>query len=166
MTDARALTSLDERGVFTITLNDTEKRNVLSQALTAELVEHMDLVDTDPNVRVVVLTNSGRIFCAGADLDERVASGGQPGTIDSLALFRRIQLSPKPWVGRIAGHAVAGGTGLAAAFDISVSLTDIKYGFTEVRLGIAPAIMSAICLPKMRQGDARVAFLRLSLIHI
>ena len=66
----------------------------------------------------------------------------------------------QPWVGRIAGHAVAGGTGLAAALDISISLTNIKYGFTEVRLGIAPAIMSAICLPKMRQGDARAAFLR------
>lgn len=160
MTNARVLTSLDERGVFTITLNDTEKRNVLSQALTAELVDAMDRVDSDSAIRVAVLTNSGRIFCAGADLDERMASDGQPGPIDSLALFRRIQLSPKPWVGRIAGHAVAGGTGLAAAVDISVALTDIKMGFTEVRLGIAPAIMSAICLPKMRQGDAKATFLR------
>lgn len=160
MTRDRVLTNLDERGVFTITLDDTNKRNVLSQALTAEFVEAMDRVDTDPDVRLVVLTNSGKVFCAGADLDERVASGGQPGKVDSLALFRRIQSSPKPWVGRIAGHAVAGGTGLAAALDISVSLTDVKYGFTEVRLGIAPAIMSAICLPKMRTGDARSAFLR------
>ena len=133
---------------------------MLSHALTAELVSAMDRADTDPEVRVVLLTNSGRVFCAGADLDERRATGGQPGPIDSLALFRRIQLSPKPWVGRIAGHAVAGGTGLADALDISVSLTGIKLGFTEVRLGVAPAIMSAICLPKMRRGDARSAFLR------
>ncbi len=160
MTQSRVLTSLDDRGVLTVTLDDVDKRNVLSQALTAEFVEVLDRVDSDDAVRVVVLTNSGRIFCAGADLDERVASGGQPGPVDSLALFRRIQLSPKPWIGRIAGHAVAGGTGLAAALDISVSLTDIKYGFTEVRLGIAPAIMSAICLPKMRQGEARATFLR------
>lgn len=160
MTNPRVLTELDQRGVFTITLDDGEKRNVLSQALTIEFVAAMDRADTDPNVRIVVLTNTGRIFCAGADLDERIANGGQPGPIDSLALFRRIQLSPKPWVGRIAGHAVAGGTGLAASLDISVSLTDIKFGFTEVRLGIAPAIMSAICLPKMRRGDAKSAFLR------
>lgn len=160
MSDAIILTELDERGVFTITLNDEPKRNVLSQAMTGEFVTAMDRADTDPDVRVVVLTNNGRVFCAGADLDERRASGGQPGPIDSLALFRRIQLSPRPWIGRIAGHAVAGGTGLAASLDISVSLTDIKLGFTEVRLGIAPAIMSAICLPKMRQGDAKSAFLR------
>ncbi len=160
MTDARVVTELDERGVFTITLDDGEKRNVLSQALTAELVSAMDRADNDPEVRVVVLTNSGPIFCAGADLDERRASGGQPGPIDSLALFGRIQRSPKPWVGRIGGHAVAGGTGLAAALDISVSLTNVKFGFTEVRLGIAPAIMSAICLPKMRRGDAKATFLR------
>ena len=160
MDDVRVLTTLDERGVFTISLNDTEKRNVLSQALTTELVAAMDRVDKDPAIRLVLLTNSGRIFCAGADLDERRASGGQPGPVDSLALFRRIQLSPKPWIGRITGHAVAGGTGLAAALDISVALTDIKFGFTEVRLGIAPAIMSAICLPKMRQGDARATFMR------
>ena len=181
MSETRIGTQLDERGVFTISLNDTEKRNVLSQGLTTELVAAMDRVDADPAIRLVLLTNSGRIFCAGADLDERRASGGQPGPVDSLALFRRIQLSPKPWIGRIAGHAVAGGTGLAAALDISVSLTDIKFGFTEVRLGIAPAIMSAICLPKMRQGDARATFMRgalfdgaeaarlgliLSLIHI
>lgn len=160
MGDECVLTELDERGVFTITLDDAEKRNVLSQALTAELVTAMDRADADPEVRVVVLTNSGRVFCAGADLDERRAAGGQPGPVDSLALFRRIQLSPKPWVGRIGGHAVAGGTGLASAVDISVSLTDIKLGFTEVRLGLAPAIMAAICLPKMRRGDARSAFLR------
>ena len=163
MSQQRIRTDLDGRGVLTVTLADEEKRNVLSQALTAEFVAVMDRADSDRDVRVVVLTNSGRVFCAGADLDERKASGGQPGTIDSLALFRRIQLSPKPWVGRIAGHAVAGGTGLAAALDISVSLGDIKLGFTEVRLGIAPAIMSAICLPKMRTGDARSAFLRGSL---
>ena len=160
MSEPRIRTELDDRGVFTITLVDEAKRNVLSQALTAELVDAMDRADTEDDVRIVLLTNSGRIFCAGADLGERRANNGQSGPIDSLALFRRIQLSPKPWVGRIAGHAVAGGTGLAAALDISVSLTSIKLGFTEVRLGIAPAIMSAICLPKMRTGDAKSAFLR------
>lgn len=153
-------TTLDHRGVYTITLNDAAKRNALSHALTAELVEAMNRVDSDPAVRVAVITNTGTVFCAGADLSERSASGGDVGSVDPLALFRRIQLSPKPWVGRIAGHAVAGGTGLAAALDISIAHADAKFGFTEVRLGVAPAIISVICLPKMRPADARSAFLR------
>jgi len=153
-------TRLDDRGVYTITLDDPAKRNALSQALTSELVAAMDRVDTDPAVRVAVITNTGSVFCAGADLSERSSSGGDVGSVDPLALFRRIQDSPKPWVGRIAGHAVAGGTGLAAALDISVAHADAKFGFTEVRLGVAPAIISVICLPKMRIGDAHAAFLR------
>lgn len=153
-------TALDDRGVFTIALNDPDKRNALSQSLTAELVTAMDRADNDDAVRVVVLTNTGTVFCAGADLSERSSSGGDIGAIDPLALFRRVIDSPKPWVGRIAGHAVAGGTGLAAACDISVAHTDAKFGFTEVRLGVAPAIISVICLPKMRIGEARDVFLR------
>ncbi len=174
-------THLDDRGVFTITLQDEAKRNALSQALTTQLVAAMDRVDTDDAVRVAVITNTGSVFCAGADLSERLnqpddsSSVGRPDVsspqarnlertrserLDPLALFRRIQDSPKPWVGRIAGHAVAGGTGLAAALDIAVAHADAKFGFTEVRLGVAPAIISVICLPKMRRGEATSVFLR------
>ena len=71
-----------------------------------------------------------------------------------------IQSFPKPVIGRIAGHAVGGGMGLVAVMDISVGLTNAKFGFTEVRLGVAPAIISVVCLPKMRPADAREAFLR------
>ena len=153
-------THLDERGVYTITLDDPERRNALGRALTAELVDAMDRVDSDDAVRVVVLTNSGSVFCAGADLAERSESRAAASPVDPLALFARIQTSPKPWVGRIAGHAVAGGTGLAAALDISIALEDARFGFTEVRIGVAPAIISIICLPKMRRGEAAAAFLR------
>lgn len=153
-------TDLDDRGVFTITLNDPDKKNVLSTALTEQLVAAMNTADADHAVRVVVMTNTGAVFCAGADLSERSAADGDAGQIDPLTLFNRIQHSPKPWVGRIAGHAVAGGTGLAASLDISVAHNDAKFGFTEVRLGVAPAIISVICLPKMRRGEASDAFLR------
>ena len=152
-------THLDDRGVFTVTLQDDAKRNALSQALAAQFAAAIDRADTDDAIRVVVLTNTGTVFCAGADLTER-SEAASPEAIDPLGLLRRIQDSPKPWVGRIAGHAVAGGTGLAAALDISVAHADAKFGFTEVRLGIAPAVMAAICLPKMRRGDATAAFLR------
>ena len=160
---AHVITHLDDRGVFTITLDDPDNKNALSRALTAELVAAMDRVDADPGVRIVVLTNAGSVFCAGADLKERSSNtpdGSGGSDIDPLTLFRRILDSPKPWVGRIAGHAVAGGTGLAAALDISVADADAKFGFTEVRIGVAPAIISVICLPKMRRGEAMQAFLR------
>lgn len=154
-------------GVFTITLADPDNRNALSRQLVKELEEAMDRVDQDVSVRVVVLTNEGNTFCAGADLSER-SDDNRPSPSDepdnssggTLGFFGRIRRSPKPWVGRINGHAVAGGLGLAAATDISVALDTAKMGFSEVRIGVAPAVISVVCLPKMRASEAGEAFLR------
>src|SRR5262245_41562781 len=155
----------DPRGVLTVTLADEANRNALSTQLVGELSEALDAADADPDVRVVVLTNRGRVFCAGADLSER--SAATPGSDDRPAalrrpedLFGRFARSPKPYVGRIAGHCVAGGMGLAAAMDISIAADDAKFGFTEVRVGVAPAVISVVCLPKLRPADARALFLR------
>jgi methylglutaconyl-CoA hydratase len=147
-------------GVLTVTLNDLERRNALSRDLLVELVDILDAADSDDAVRVVVLTNAGTVFCAGANLREQSspATGGR--TVDMAAVFARFRTSPKPYVGRIAGHCVAGGMGLAAAMDLSVAVDDAKFGFTEVRLGVAPAMISVLCLPKLREADARAAFLR------
>lgn len=152
-------------GVYTITLADPDNRNALSRQLTKELLEAMDRVDEDDDIRVVVLTNKGSVFCAGADLsersdDDRPDAPEEPTDNDPLGFFGRIRRSPKPWVGKINGHAVAGGLGLAAAADISVALDTAKMGFSEVRIGVAPAIISVICLPKMRASEASEAFLR------
>ncbi len=150
-------------GVLTITLCDETRRNALSRALTSELVPVLDRADADPAVRVVVLTNAGRVFCAGADLSERSVAPGDDelgDVINPLALFGRFRESPKPYVGRINGHCVAGGMGLAAGLDISVARDDALFGFTEVRVGVAPAMISVVCLPKMRLADAQSAFLR------
>ena len=149
-------------GVLTVTLADEDNRNALSSRLTTELTETLDDADTDPEVRVVVLTNRGRVFCAGADLSERSSgsSGSKSRPVDPTRLFGRFRESPKPYVGRIAGHCVAGGMGLAAAMDISIAIEEAKFGFTEVRIGVAPAIISVVCLPKIRPADAREAFLR------
>ena len=153
-------TSFD-RGVLTVTLADEENRNALGNKLVSELVDTLDRADADPKVRVVVLTNSGRVFCAGANLAERSEPGQAPAAVRSPAqLFGRFAKSPKPYVGRIAGHCVAGGMGLAAAMDISIAQDDAKFGFTEVRIGVAPAVISVVCVPKMRPADARAAFLR------
>lgn len=149
-------------GVLTVTLADEDNRNALSSRLTTELTEALDDADADPEVRVVVLTNRGRVFCAGADLSERSSGGGDSSSkpVDPTRLFGRFRESPKPYVGRIAGHCVAGGMGLAAAMDISIAIEEAKFGFTEVRIGVAPAIISVVCLPKIRPADAREAFLR------
>jgi methylglutaconyl-CoA hydratase len=148
-------------GVATLTLADPGNRNALSRAVVSGLLDGLAAANADPTVRVIVVTNTGGVFCAGADLSEQSsASSGAKGARGFDELLRAIQASPTPVVGRIDGHAVAGGVGLAAVFDISIARDDVLLGFTEVRVGVIPAIISVVCLPKMRRGDALEAFLR------
>jgi methylglutaconyl-CoA hydratase len=157
-------------GVLTLSLDDVQRRNVLSEQLVGELMMWLDEAEQDPTVRVVVLTNSGGVFCAGADLSapaDRTSGRSAPQdaelgprTAPMAALFQRFGHSSKVFVGRIAGHCIAGGMGLAAAMDLCVAVDTAKFGFTEVRVGVAPAMISVLCLPKMRMADARSAFLR------
>ena len=150
-------------GVCTVTLHDTEHRNALGRALIGEMIAAFEAAEADDDVRVIVLTNEGSAFCAGANLSERSSSSSDdaPAAVTSpMELFGRFARSPTPYVGRIAGHCVAGGMGLAAAMDISVAVEDAKFGFTEVRIGVAPAVISVVCLPKLRTADARATFLR------
>ncbi len=150
-----------ERGVCTITLADEARRNVLSAAMLNELMDAIDVAETHPLVRVVVMTNRGRTFCAGADLSEqRDAAPGTRPPVGLVDLLQRIRQSSKPFVGRIDGHCVAGGVGLAAVLDVAVAVRQVTFGFTEVRLGLAPAMIAVVCLPKMRRGEAQEAFLR------
>lgn len=150
-----------QRGVMTATLADVENRNALGAALVGGLREAVAAANADPSVRALVVTNEGSTFCAGANLKERSGAAGRVSGSGGLAeLFGEIQASPTPIVGRIAGHVMGGGNGLAAALDIAIAADDVKFGFTEVRLGVAPAIISVVCLPKMRPGEAMEAFLR------
>lgn len=150
-------------GVARITLNRPDNRNALSRELVTSLWEHMDRALDDPAARVIVLTGTGNTFCAGADLKEQraPASGGEapPPTPGLPALMARVHESPKPVVARINGHALAGGLGLAASCDLSIAAESATMGFTEVRIGVAPAIISVVCLPKMRVADATELFL-------
>lgn len=154
-------------GVMTATLADVENRNALGGALVQGLRDAVAAANADPAVRALVVTNEGNVFCAGANLKQRAAasprgagSGPGAGSGGLEELLHEIQTAPTPCVGRIAGHVVGGGNGLAAALDISIAADDAKFGFTEVRLGVAPAIISVVCLPKMRPGEAMEAFLR------
>ena len=144
------------RGIATITLDRPENSNALTGALMNSLGDNLARALGDEAVRVVLLTNEGRAFCAGANLK---GGGDEEPRYNLVDIFDRILDSPKPIVGRIAGHCTGGGVGLAASCDISVVADDVKIGFTEVRIGVAPAIISVICLPKMRRGDAMELFL-------
>ena len=148
-------------GILTVTLADVENRNALGATVVNGLHDAIEQANADPGVRAVVVTNEGTTFCAGANLKEQsgAATGARP-KVGFEALLREIQSSPTPIVGKIKGHVVGGGNGLAAALDISIAQEDVKFGFTEVRLGVAPAIISVVCLPKMRRGEAMEAFLR------
>ena len=150
-----------DRGVMTATLVDVENRNALGGALVRGLLDAVAAVNADPKLRALVITNEGSTFCAGANLKERSSTPGATGGMGRFEdLLEAIQTSPTPIVGRIAGHVVGGGNGLAAVLDISIAADDVQFGFTEVRLGVAPAIISVVCLPKMRRGEALEAFLR------
>ncbi|MGH1502180.1 MAG: enoyl-CoA hydratase/isomerase family protein [Acidimicrobiales bacterium] len=146
-------------GVCTLTLNRPEAKNSLSVELVGALHDALAAAIADDDTRVVVLTNAGNTFCAGADLKATRPGVGDQGGPTFVDVFKLIQASPTPIVGRIDGHATGGGVGLVAACDLSVMRDDAKIGFTEVRLGVAPAVISVVCLPKMRRSDASELFL-------
>ncbi|MFE2069283.1 enoyl-CoA hydratase family protein [Streptomyces sp. NPDC059467] len=131
-----------ERAVTTLSLDSTATRNALSAALVAELAEALTDCAKDPDVRAVVLTHTGTTFSAGADLRD-------PPHPDALVqLLRQIVELPKPVVARVTGHVRAGGLGLLAACDISAASTESTFAFTEVRIGVAPAVISLPLLPR------------------
>jgi methylglutaconyl-CoA hydratase len=145
-------------GVATLTMDQQDTRNALTPELLEGLSEGLNRAIADRSVRVVVLTNRGPAFCAGADLSGRSNPAAKPKVgIDEV--LATILDSPKPVVGRVAGHCMGGGVGLASACDLSVASSGVRFGFTEVRIGVAPAIISVVCLPKLRRSDALELFL-------
>lgn len=148
--------------VTTITLNRPDAKNTLSAPMLEGLVRALGEAVESPDTRIIVLTNTGTTFCAGADLtaSRPGVSGASDPSAPSLAdVFGAIQHARCPVIGKIDGHAVGGGVGLVAACDLSYVRSDAKIGFTEVRLGVAPAVISVVCLPKLTRADAMEAFL-------
>lgn len=145
--------------VATITLDRPESRNRLDAAGMAALADALDRAASDDAVRVVVLTGTGSTFCAGADLSAAV-SGDAAGFAGSgpQALVRVLTAMlehPKPIIARVQGHVAGGGNGLVAASDIAVSTADARFAFSEVRIGVAPAVISVVCLQVMHRRDAQ-----------
>jgi methylglutaconyl-CoA hydratase len=144
--------------VATITLDSPANANALSSGLVGQLRAELDGALADPAVRVIVLTGAGRVFCSGADLTEALTgpattAGLLPGVIGAL------WESTKPVVCRVNGSARAGGIGLVAACDIAIAPVTATFAFSEVRIGVAPAIISVPCLRRMPSRAAAEYFL-------
>jgi enoyl-CoA hydratase len=148
-----------ERGVATLTLDSPANRNALSTRLVAELTEGLEWAGAEAAVRAVVLTHTGSVFCAGADLSE--ATGGDPasGPRHLVRLMRAIVELPKPVLARVDGHARAGGLGLIGACDLAVAGPGATFAFTEVKLGLAAAVISLPLLPRLDPRAASAWFL-------
>lgn len=154
----------DGRGVATLTLDRPEVRNAFDAALIGELADAAAALGADPAVRVVVLTGAGAVFSAGGDLSW-MASAREWTHERNVADARRLDLLlraldelPKPVVGRVNGDALGGGTGLVAVCDVAVAVEGARFGFTEVRLGLAPAVISPYVVRKVGRSFARAAF--------
>jgi methylglutaconyl-CoA hydratase len=144
--------------VATITLDSPANANALSSGLVGQLRAELDGALADPAVRVIVLTGAGRVFCSGADLKEALtgpgmAAGLLPGVIGALWESR------KPIVCRVNGSARAGGIGLVAACDIAIAPVTATFAFSEVRIGVAPAVISVPCVRRMPPRAAAEYFL-------
>jgi len=142
-----------------IRLNRPESRNALSTELLGELSRHLRTAMDDPGVRVVVLTGCGSAFCAGADLKSRGASiADGTGENDFVEILKQMREGPKPVICAVNGHAFGGGIGLVAAADIAIAVRGAKFAFSEVRIGVIPAIISVVVLPKLGEHHAMRLF--------
>jgi methylglutaconyl-CoA hydratase len=144
------LVSSLEAGILTLTLNRPDKRNALSGELIDQLHLALERADLDAEVRVVVLRGAGKDFCAGADLDELLASADQDvGANEAAALklgrlFERMRALPRPVVGMVQGRALAGGAGLATACDLVLAGAGAQLGYPEIQRGFVPAMVMAL----------------------
>jgi methylglutaconyl-CoA hydratase len=143
------LTLAYEHRVATITLNGPEERNAISFQLLEKLMAALDEVERSP-AQVLIITGSGKAFCAGADLEELNGLLGKThdeNVQDSARMarvFRRIYDFSKPTIAAVNGAAIAGGAGLATMCDFTLAVPEAKFGYTEVRIGFVPAIVSSV----------------------
>jgi len=150
---------VSQGGIARITLNRPEVRNAFNETLIRELTRAFG--ELGPEVRVVILTGEGKAFCAGADLkwmQESVSLGDAGNAADAAAMatvFRQIDETPRAVICRLNGPAIGGGLGLVAACDLVVTIDSVKFAFSEVRLGVVPAVISPFVLRRLGPARAR-----------
>lgn len=144
-----------------ITLNRPDKRNALNLEMVDELKKAFDLAATDSMVKVVVMRAKGEAFCAGADLaylQQLQKFSFEENLADSrnlMSLYLKIYTLPKVVIAQVEGHALAGGSGLVTVCDFVYAVPEAKFGYTEVRIGFIPAIVSTFLIRKIGEGKAK-----------
>lgn len=165
MTTGSLDVTIDGRGVATVTLNDPERRNVLSAARITDLTQAARRLDAAPEVRAVVIAGRGPVFCAGGDLEwmraqfqsdrsQRIAEARR-----LAAMFQALNTMRKPLIGRLHGGVFGGGIGLACVCDVAIAATETRFCFSETRLGIIPATIGPYVLARIGEGMARRVFM-------
>jgi methylglutaconyl-CoA hydratase len=147
-------------GVALLTLDRPEKRNALTARLMEEILHALDTVEASSS-GVVVLTGAGEAFCAGMDLDHlkslvnKTPAEHRADSVQIARLMRRIYDFPKPTIAAVNGAAIAGGTGIVSVCDFAYAVPEAKFGFTEVRIGFVPAVVSAFLRSQVGERVAR-----------
>ena len=148
-------------GIGMITLNRGERHNALDETLVDELTRALDALSADPAVRVLVLSSTGRSFCAGTDTGwlMRMAEAGEPGSQEAARRLAGLMTSlnelPKPTIARVQGSAFGAGAGLVAACDIAVATYDVQFALSDTRLGLVPALVSPYLVAAIGERHSR-----------
>src|SRR5262249_12635636 len=157
---------LEDHGPVTkIVFNRPDKRNAISAKMICELLTAFDEIEKT-RTRVVILTGEGSAFCAGMDLEmlsalaQHTPQENQEDSRRMARMFRRIWSYPKPLIAAVNGHALAGGCGIATLCDFTISVPEAKFGYTEVKIGFLPAIVSVFLARQI--GDKRARDLLLT----
>jgi len=161
-----------EKNIGILTLNRPEKRNALHPDLVIQMKEKLDEIERDEKIKVLIITGEGKAFCAGADLsylDELRKYSSIENEKDSrelAELFLMIYNFPKPVIAAVNGAAIAGGCGLASVCDLIVANEEYsKFGYSEVKIGFIPAMVSVFLIRKVGEGFANQLFLSADVIN-
>lgn len=155
----------DSRGVLHVTLNQPERRNVLSARMIADLTQIAQGPGQDPATRVIVLSGAGPMFCAGGDLAwmrAQIDADRSQRLREARRLadmLHALNSLPVPLIGRLHGAAFGGGAGLACVCDVAIASRDTRFAFSETRLGILPATIGPYVLARLGEGHARRVFM-------
>lgn len=147
-------------GILTLTLARPDKRNALSSALIEELLKEVERAELDGAVRLLVLKGAGKDFCAGADLEELLASAdrdlaeNEASALRLGALYQALRALPKPVVAVVQGRALAGGCGLASACDFVLAADTAQFGYPEIQRGFVPAMVMAMLVRQVGEKQA------------
>jgi methylglutaconyl-CoA hydratase len=165
MTEERPVLIEHKHGVVTVTMNRPASHNAFDPQMIGELTAAFLEFGSRDDVRVVILTGRGRSFCAGADLSMmRAASNASfnenvSGANAIFDLMSAVDGCPRPVVGRINGAAIGGGAGLVSCCDIVIAVERARFGFSETRIGLVPAVISPFVLAKIGSAQGREYFL-------